>query len=84
MPLLRATECAKHYDGETYALLECVALEIENNSRDRAEDLVSWLLVLAGAMVFFMQAGFAMICAGCVRKKNLKNTMLKVRNVFVW
>lgn len=29
------------------------------------------------ALVFFMQAGFAMLCAGAVRKKNVQNTMLK-------
>ena len=28
-------------------------------------------------MVFFMQAGFAMLCAGSVRQKNVKNIMLK-------
>jgi len=27
--------------------------------------------------VFMMQAGFAMLCAGCVRQKNVKNIMLK-------
>lgn len=40
-------------------------------------DLKSLLMVLFGALVFFMQAGFSMLCAGCVRKKNLLNTMLK-------
>jgi len=35
------------------------------------------LLVYASALVFFMQAGFAMVCAGSVRKKNVQNTMLK-------
>mmetsp|Transcript_16938 Transcript_16938/g.47536 ORF Transcript_16938/g.47536 Transcript_16938/m.47536 type:complete len:639 (-) Transcript_16938:3-1919(-) len=34
-------------------------------------------LLLCAALVFFMQAGFAMICAGAVRRKNLQNTMLK-------
>lgn len=29
------------------------------------------------ALVFYMQAGFAMLCAGAVRKKNVGNTMLK-------
>ena len=27
--------------------------------------------------MFFMQAGFAMLCAGSVRRKNAQNTMLK-------
>ena len=34
-------------------------------------------MVLCGAFVFFMQAGFAMLCAGSVRRKNTQNTMLK-------
>jgi len=34
-------------------------------------------MVLCGALVFFMQAGFAMLCAGSVRRKNTQNTMLK-------
>jgi Amt family ammonium transporter len=34
-------------------------------------------LLFAGTMVFFMQAGFAMLCAGSIRMKNVKNIMLK-------
>jgi ammonium transporter, Amt family len=49
----------------------------QGNDYVRVEDLRNWLLILTGATVFFMQAGFAMICAGAVRKKNLNNTMLK-------
>lgn len=30
-----------------------------------------------GALVFMMQSGFAMLCAGSVRQKNVKNIMLK-------
>jgi ammonium transporter, Amt family len=36
-----------------------------------------FLLLFAGATVFMMQAGFAMLCAGSVRQKNVKNIMLK-------
>lgn len=35
------------------------------------------LLVFAAALVFFMQAGFAALCAGAVRQKNVQNTLLK-------
>lgn len=35
-----------------------------------------YFLVVA-VLVFFMQAGFAMLCAGSVRQKNVKNIMLK-------
>lgn len=34
-------------------------------------------LVFVATLVFFMQAGFAMICAGSVRRKNVQNTTLK-------
>ena len=33
-------------------------------------------LIWAGAMVFFMQLGFAMLCAGSIRAKNIKNVIL--------
>jgi Amt family ammonium transporter len=36
-----------------------------------------FFLLFAGALVFLMQAGFAMLCAGSVRQKNVKNIMLK-------
>jgi ammonia channel protein AmtB len=34
-------------------------------------------LIICAAMVFFMQDGFAMLCAGAVQLKNLQNTLLK-------
>jgi Amt family ammonium transporter len=33
--------------------------------------------LVCGAMIFLMQCGFAMLCAGSVRQKNVKNIMLK-------
>jgi len=39
--------------------------------------LDTFYLLFAGALVFMMQAGFAMLCAGSVRAKNVKNIMLK-------
>jgi len=47
-----------------------------------AGDVTVWfardfLLLNAAALVFLMQAGFAMVCAGCVRAKNVQNSMLK-------
>eukprot|EP00560_Eucampia_antarctica_P007595 CAMPEP_0197827126 /NCGR_PEP_ID=MMETSP1437-20131217/3985_1 /TAXON_ID=49252 ORGANISM="Eucampia antarctica, Strain CCMP1452" /NCGR_SAMPLE_ID=MMETSP1437 /ASSEMBLY_ACC=CAM_ASM_001096 /LENGTH=501 /DNA_ID=CAMNT_0043427863 /DNA_START=119 /DNA_END=1624 /DNA_ORIENTATION=- len=37
----------------------------------------TFYLLFAGTLVFFMQVGFAMLCAGSVRQKNVKNIMLK-------
>eukprot|EP00584_Thalassiosira_punctigera_P006700 CAMPEP_0172542716 /NCGR_PEP_ID=MMETSP1067-20121228/13279_1 /TAXON_ID=265564 ORGANISM="Thalassiosira punctigera, Strain Tpunct2005C2" /NCGR_SAMPLE_ID=MMETSP1067 /ASSEMBLY_ACC=CAM_ASM_000444 /LENGTH=93 /DNA_ID=CAMNT_0013329007 /DNA_START=13 /DNA_END=290 /DNA_ORIENTATION=+ len=33
-----------------------------------------FFLIFAATVMFFMQAGFAMICAGSVQSKNLQNT----------
>lgn len=58
-------------------LLKCVSdsLEMRNVQLENALDV--FFLLYAAALVFFMQAGFAMLCAGSVRQKNVQNTMLK-------
>mmetsp|Transcript_2175 Transcript_2175/g.3277 ORF Transcript_2175/g.3277 Transcript_2175/m.3277 type:complete len:476 (+) Transcript_2175:67-1494(+) len=40
-------------------------------------NLDNFYSLICGAMVFLMQCGFAMLCAGSVRAKNVKNIMLK-------
>jgi len=40
-------------------------------------DIDVFYTLFAGALVFFMQCGFAMLCAGSVRQKNVKNILLK-------
>merc|ERR1712087_888293 len=37
----------------------------------------TFFLLFGGALVFLMQAGFAMLCAGSIRQKNVKNILLK-------
>ena len=64
-------------DAGQSAILECISNALQGKAQDRADDLIHFLYVLAGAMIFFMQAGFAMLCAGSVRIKNVQNTMLK-------
>lgn len=66
---------AENADNST-ALIQCVAKTIQGDVGSR-EFSRSVLLVYAAALVFFMQAGFAMVCAGAVRKKNVQNTLLK-------
>ncbi|KAL3923136.1 MAG: hypothetical protein SGILL_001828 [Bacillariaceae sp.] len=74
----------QHPDGNTTVLLQCVSdtLEASNNHSNADEyyisgDMANFLLVISGALIFFMQTGFAMLCAGCVQLKNVQNTMLK-------
>lgn len=69
------TNC-QDLEGED-ARLKCI---VENLvAYDKADGSFSTqiFLVYSAALVFFMQAGFAMICAGAVRKKNVGNSMLK-------
>jgi len=79
------SDCSVNSTGDLELTVECVANWVENankvqtslsNSVDAA-DLAQWLLVVTGALIFFMQSGFAMLCAGAVRKKNVNNTMMK-------
>ena len=60
-------------DEATAALFADVeeSISITNGGLD------TFYLLFAGALVFFMQAGFAMLCAGSIRAKNVKNIMLK-------
>jgi Amt family ammonium transporter len=70
--------CQEEYpESDQSQLLQCVSNLLEDREDARAADLKSFLFVIAGAMIFFMQAGFAMLCAGSVRLKNVQNTMLK-------
>lgn len=53
----------------------------EPTTEETVADLVSaldtaWLLI-AGSLVFFMQAGFAMLTGGFVRAKNTANILMK-------
>jgi len=70
--------CQKEYpDGDAGILIQCVSIFLEEKAAERTKDFKSFLFVVAGGLIFFMQAGFAMLCAGSVRIKNVQNTMLK-------
>lgn len=72
--------CSQQFpDGNTTAVLQCISDTLEARSGDSffSGDDIHFLLVISGALIFFMQAGFAMLCAGCVQLKNVQNTMLK-------
>lgn len=68
------TACIATVDNATAnyqeQILECIA-------SSNANSINSFFLIYASSLVFFMQAGFAMLCAGSVQKKNVQNTMLK-------
>lgn len=87
--------CAIEHGDDMPSLIQCVSNWVETNTKDHVlnsdssfvasdfanvGDMNDWLLVLTGALVFFMQAGFAMVCAGAIRKKNVKNTVCFEQN----
>lgn len=72
------------FDGETFCSQTLTADSVEAGicasfkyTDETNAGLDVFYLLFAAAMVFFMQAGFAMLCAGSVRQKNVKNIMLK-------
>lgn len=58
-------------------ILKCITTQLLIQDSYNREFSRTICLVLSAALVFYMQAGFAMLCAGAVRKKNVQNTMLK-------
>lgn len=63
-------------DADIHEMLACMS-KIMSSQYTPREDTKTIALVFAASLVFFMQAGFAMVCAGAVRTKNVQNTMLK-------
>lgn len=60
---------------ERYIIGNATALQTDLNATKRDMD-ISWLII-CGALVFFMQAGFAMLEAGIVQSKNMANILFK-------
>jgi Amt family ammonium transporter len=64
-------------NGTTGAI---VASEVEETDTDvslLAGDMDAMWIILCAALVFFMQAGFSMLEAGCVGAKNVQNILYK-------
>lgn len=66
------------------AALHCVANTLSTNTETAYAHFTSlstavdiFFLLFASIVMFTMQAGFAMLCAGSVRRKNVQNTLLK-------
>lgn len=63
--------------NQATSLLLCVARLSKKTSDGVTAGLDTFFSIYAASLVFFMQAGFAMLCAGAVQRKNVQNTMLK-------
>jgi len=66
----------KHGTGVTTDLLQCISDGTEAARADLILGVDTFYLIYAGALVFFMQVGFAMLLAGSIRSKNVKNVLL--------
>mmetsp|Transcript_36215 Transcript_36215/g.55354 ORF Transcript_36215/g.55354 Transcript_36215/m.55354 type:complete len:555 (+) Transcript_36215:360-2024(+) len=62
---------------DAYEMLQCIATTSDENHKMTSIGVNQFFLIYAASLVFLMQAGFAMLCAGSVRIKNVQNTMLK-------
>ena len=78
--------CASQLDDgldateQNTVLLRCLASAVDTVTKMQEEashGLDTFFIIYAASLVFFMQAGFAMVCAGSVRLKNVHNTLLK-------
>lgn len=67
--------CSESYDNTTAEAGVCAAFTTIVDETNVGLD--TFYLLFAASLVFFMQTGFAMLCAGSVRQKNVKNIMLK-------
>ena len=70
-------DCKNSGDGSQEYQMKCVIQHLVTQDSKDSQYTSQVFLVYSAALVFFMQAGFAMICAGAVRKKNVGNSMLK-------
>lgn len=61
----------------TDALLQCISNSFDAAYSNTNASIDAFFLLYASTLIFFMQTGFAMVCAGCVRLKNVQNTLLK-------
>ena len=59
------------------ALLRCISDSLDASRSNTHSSIDTFFLLYAASLVFFMQTGFAMISAGCVRINNVQNTLLK-------
>lgn len=68
--------CSAKFADSTAELIQCVSDEQDVQRLGVMNGLDTFFLIFAGAMVFFMQTGFAMLAAGSCRAKNVKNVIL--------
>mmetsp|Transcript_1566 Transcript_1566/g.3355 ORF Transcript_1566/g.3355 Transcript_1566/m.3355 type:complete len:580 (+) Transcript_1566:135-1874(+) len=75
--LINLTATSTDGTPTTDALLQCISNSFDSTHTNTNSSIDTFFLLYAASLVFFMQSGFAMISAGCVRINNVQNTLLK-------
>lgn len=70
-------EVCKGHQDESSSGSDQIDFMLQCIGESNAQSIDTFFLIWAACLVFLMQAGFAMLCAGCVQIKNVQNTMLK-------
>jgi len=74
------SQCVAEFPSAGANQTQCISDALEQNIEDRVSEVAGGLdtffLIYGGALVYFMQLGFAMLTAGSVRAKNVKNILL--------
>jgi ammonium transporter, Amt family len=78
-------QCAKAYthtaiENQGHVLIHCISdhvQQLETKQFHNYNDMLHWLYVVFGGLVFVLQIGYSMMASGYVRKKNIVNTMIQ-------
>lgn len=68
--------CSANFQDDMTELIKCISDASESSATNVTSGLDTFYLLWAGALVYFMQTGFAMLCAGSIRSKNVSNVIL--------
>ena len=71
------TECAGFGDGDQDAQLKCVIQRLLDQDAEDEDYTSETFLVYSAALVFFMQAGFALVEQGSCRLKSMQSILMK-------
>jgi len=73
-------ETCQAANADDNAVFKCISDTLHKISTEEITSVRNgvdaFYLIFAGALVYFMQTGFAMLCAGSIRSKNCKNVLL--------
>jgi len=76
MSIFETCQASSSYAEDPEGFIKCISDGQEDGAGTIKSGVDTFYLLFAGALVYFMQTGFAMLCAGSIRAKNVKNVIL--------